>query len=379
MVKFLILLFHVRLLYSRPTVGIIRWDAWNQVNGDYDEISYYVNRDMSPQHWHYRLPFYAKVDSANNVSFNNNQQSQLDQEIKYAHSAGIDYFAFDIYCKYGKSCATNSTLCQFYCNTTSHNYCPEDPSYGLDLYLSSSYKHLINFTLILLGSPTCDPQNAQIYVDLMKQPTFQTVLDNRPLVYLFQFNQNEADECGGWSAAKSAYDNIRKLAMNNGLNNPYFVYMNGKPQTAYTNMVNLGFDAISSYALAGGTNPEGAPFSDQVQRAKTYWNNATMNNYTLVPPIPTGWDPRPRYENPPPWTHEGPNHYLQPTDTELQEFVKDCIDFTCEYGDNVTEAQTMIMYAWNECSENGACVIPTLGNGTLYIDSLAKVLPSTCG
>ena len=34
--------------------------------------------------------------------------------------------------------------------------------------------------------------------------------------------------------------------------------------------------------------------------------------------------------------------------------------------------------AWNECSENGACVIPTLGNGTLYVDALGKVLPSTC-
>ena len=142
---------------------------------------------MSPEHWHYRLPFYAKVLSPTNISFDNGQQSIIDEEIKYAHAAGIDYFAFDTYCKYGKECATNSTLCQFYYNTTSHDYCPEDPTYGLDLYLNSQYKDLINFTLVLLGSPTCEPSNAQVYVDLMQKDTFQTVLDNRPLVYLFQF------------------------------------------------------------------------------------------------------------------------------------------------------------------------------------------------
>jgi len=28
------------LYQSRPTVGIIRWDAWNQLNGAYDSITY---------------------------------------------------------------------------------------------------------------------------------------------------------------------------------------------------------------------------------------------------------------------------------------------------------------------------------------------------
>ena len=38
----------------------------------------------------------------------------------------------------------------------------------------------------------------------------------------------------------------------------------------------------------------------------------------------------------------------------------------------------LIYSAWNECSENGACVIPTLGNGTLYVDAVGKILPAQC-
>jgi hypothetical protein len=50
---------------------------------------------------------------------------------------------------------------------------------------------------------------------------------------------------------------------------------------------------------------------------------------------------------------------------------------TCDNKD-VTEAQTVIVYAWNECSENGASLIPSLGNGTYYVRALAEILPMSC-
>ncbi|CAF4053750.1 unnamed protein product [Adineta steineri] len=45
---------------------------------------------------------------------------------------------------------------------------------------------------------------------------------------------------------------------------------------------------------------------------------------------------------------------------------------------NVAEAQTVIVYAWNENSENGASLIPTIGNGTYYINALSEILPMSC-
>ena len=37
---------------DRPTVGVIRWDAWNLIDGQYDAISYYSHRAMRPEHFH---------------------------------------------------------------------------------------------------------------------------------------------------------------------------------------------------------------------------------------------------------------------------------------------------------------------------------------
>ncbi|CAF5098532.1 unnamed protein product, partial [Rotaria sp. Silwood1] len=62
----------------RPSIGVIRWDAWNLVNGQYDAISFYLHRALSPEKFHYRIPFYASVLSPTNISFNGDLQSVMD-------------------------------------------------------------------------------------------------------------------------------------------------------------------------------------------------------------------------------------------------------------------------------------------------------------
>jgi hypothetical protein len=108
-----------------------------------------------------------------------------------------------------------------------------------------------------------------------------------------------------------------------------------------------------------------------------WWNSALQSGAKVVIPLPTGRDARPRAEHPVPWTNEGPEHFLQPTAEELQNFLKTSIQITCT-NKNITEAQTVIVYAWNESSENGACLIPSLGNGTYYVRALAEILPTAC-
>ena len=143
-------------ILSRPTIGVIRWDAWNRFQGDYDPISFYLHRALTPEHYHHRLPFYVNVLSPTNISFNGDEQTVMDEEILFAKYAGIDYWAFDTYCTFGANCSTNNTFCTQYYQQTSNDYCPRNPAYGLDLFLSSSYRSLMNFTLILLGSSPCD-------------------------------------------------------------------------------------------------------------------------------------------------------------------------------------------------------------------------------
>ncbi|CAF1389913.1 unnamed protein product [Adineta ricciae] len=247
---------------AHPSVGVIRWDAWNLFDGQYDPISFYSHRCLSPEKFHYRLPFFATVLSPTNTSYNEDMQSIMDQEILYAKHAGIDYWAFDTYCAYRPNCTTNTTFCAEYLQIAPH-YCPRNPAYGLHQYLSSQYNSLINFTLLLLGSSPCDPTFQASYLELMVLPQFQTVFGGRPLLYLFQFTEVEAKLCGaGWSGSRDVFNRFRQMAINRGgtcldfsigLKNPYMVLMDFKVPTVQAHANLLGFDAISMYTLPGGT------------------------------------------------------------------------------------------------------------------------------
>jgi hypothetical protein len=51
----------------------------------------------------------------------------------------------------------------------------------------------------------------------MAHPQFQTVLGGRPLIYLFQFDDQEAQACGGgWSGSKKVFDNFRQKVIDRG-------------------------------------------------------------------------------------------------------------------------------------------------------------------
>jgi len=255
---------------NRPTVGVIRWDAWN---GDEDYIS---NRSLSwfiPQQFHYRLPFFAQVLSENNITMNEDTQAVIDQEILFAKLAGFDYWAFDIYCPYSKNCTSNSSFCNEYIRDIASDYCVHNPAYGLNRYLSSQYVNLVNFTLLLLGSTICDPNLQDYYIDLMARPQYQTVLGGRPLVYLFQFSDKQAQFCGGgWEGSKQVFDNFRQKCIQRGiffvsiivitrfvilgLKNPYMVLLDQNLAAIIVQSQALGFDAVSSYGINGGGTVE---------------------------------------------------------------------------------------------------------------------------
>ncbi|CAF0926076.1 unnamed protein product [Adineta steineri] len=139
------------------------------------------------------------------------------------------------------------------------------------------------------------------------------------------------------------------------------VLMDGDIARCKTRVDAIGFDALSSYGIGGGGTVE---FSISFIR---WWNFAIQSGGKVVIPLPTGWDPRPRSEHSVPWVDQGPEHFLQPTAKELQNFFQSSIQLTC-INKNITETQTVIVYAWNENSENG----------TYYINALSEILPMSC-
>ena len=77
-------------------VGAIRWDAWIGPVEGYD-VGLQVERSLSPQRWHHRLPFFAKVVSDSAIQVRANHSTIMDREIQFAHAAGLDYWAFVMY------------------------------------------------------------------------------------------------------------------------------------------------------------------------------------------------------------------------------------------------------------------------------------------
>ena len=147
------------LATAAPALGAIRWDAWFAGNP--------YQQNLAPAQYQYRLPFYSTGYGTSNVSVVGDSQAVMDQEIAYAHSSGLSYWAFDWY--YPTSFAG------------ADNY-----NYGIRRYLASAHKSDMNFCLLLQGQHLGPSSNwsatADTLVNMMKEPTYEKVLGNRPLV-----------------------------------------------------------------------------------------------------------------------------------------------------------------------------------------------------
>lgn len=362
------------------SVGAIRWDAYNGLSGDV--ISRTVAQTMAPRQFTWRLPWYAKVapDPTNAtrtiVSFNADQQSIMDDELKLASAAGLSYFAYDTYCVY----PTDAALPQ--CagwwggsHPSSRGYKATDPAYGLHRHLSSPYRHLVNFTLLLLGASPATPYMRRRYLPLLVDRSYHRVLGGRPLVFLFLSVPNADDEAakvGGWTAWRAQWQALRDESLAQGSGNPYLVAMDLSFANAQALKAKLGFDAVSAYALPQGGPALTRPFAAQVDAARDFWEAAAAAGEPVVPPVPTGWDPRPRAMHPPVWVNESAEHYERPKPSELTSLFVTACKWSVARPDAVP-AQAAIAYAWNENTEGG-WLLPTKGEGCTRLDAVAQAL-----
>jgi hypothetical protein len=304
--------------------------------------------ELGPRQWRYRLPFYGVEVDSNTVALAENTQSVMDQEIAYAHAAGLDFFCFNHYLT--------------------------DPRQSLNLYLSSTRKRDINFCL-QMGS--LGEGRVADAINLMKtEPTYQKVLGGRPLVFFQTWFFN------GYTppTTRAAADDFRARVMAAGLPNPYIVAEGGGPVlSAVVDADKYGADAVSSYAMGVEEGSGGQPFSALVENTKRDWDAYKATGKKVVPTLMTGWDPRPNGPTGQPyWAEATPQEIA----AQLRDAVKWVADNSC-----VAEANTIQIYAWNEITEGG-WLLPsnTAFNpvGTGRLDAIAGVLrdlasrPSIC-
>jgi hypothetical protein len=307
-----------------------------------------VEKSLGPQRWHYRLPFYAQEASATEVRIRANTQAVMDQEIRYAHRAGLDYWAFVMYPQ-------------------------ENPQTvgGIDLYLRSSHKRDINFAMIVQPYTFGDQDIARL-VSYFLQSNYQKVAGRRPLLFLA--GPQKIDD-PTWPDIKKRVEQLRDAAARAGSKRPYIVHLWG--WDGAKDVVDwLNLDALGAYSL--NFNDRGAPYATLVSKAQSKWDEWRATGAKVCPLVIAGWDRRPRVEHPASW--EKPDakdaiefYYATPTPAELARHLKAALDWCAKYP--AADGHVVLIYAWNEFDEGG-WLVPSLwpNQGARRLESIRQVL-----
>ncbi len=320
---------------ERTSVGAIRWDAWR---GELSEVGRAVERSLSPPQYHFRLPWFAKVRDDGTVTIRGDRPGVLEAEMAYARQAGLDYWAFV-------------------------TYPVEHPlSLPLNRFAGMATDPGLRFCNIVewerFGGPDGYHQMVKRLVGYFGLPHYQRVLDGRPLVYLLVHeSRGIVQQWASISEFRRAIESLRTVSERAGAGNPYIAVMHFSPQTAGEVRRAIGADAVSAYALPGGTR-EGAPFVQAMEAMRRLWQEMVRVGQA-IPLVSWGWDPRPRVDNPVPWHQPGPEHYETFTPEQCATALREALEFVRAHRDRC-EANCVIAYAWNEHDEGG-WICPTLG------------------
>ncbi|MBU5614583.1 glycoside hydrolase family 99-like domain-containing protein [Geomonas azotofigens] len=280
----------------------------------------------------------------------------MDREIGFASMAGIDYWAFCYY-------------------STRHNPALADLDSGLRRYLTSTKKHEIHFCLILetnfLGPVEDWPETVKRLVALLKDPAYQTVAGGRPLLFLFDPGKMEK-WAGSSDTVKAMLSQLDRAALEAGLQEPYMAAQGGEPRRVSAWVEKFDLDAVSAYT-ASETGEDGEyPYSALAAANRRFWEECKTLAKQTIPIVNVGWDNRPRRNSAEqarklrgPW-------YLPPTPAELAQHLKSAIDWE-RANPEYTEADAIIIYAWNE-SDEGGWLVPTLSEGDARLQAVKTVL-----
>ncbi len=326
---------------TAPTsVGVYRWDAWH---GGTDSIYQAAKATLQPSQYRNKVPFYGQTNLDGSVDINDTNQSAMDREISYAHNGGVNYWIFLHYSDYAQPEATMNQ--------------------SLRTYLASTNKSQIQFAY-MLSHELYDslsqywPQSRADMINQMKDGQYQTVLNGRPIVYIY------SDAAGPNLASRLVQ--LRSAAQAAGLPNPYIVTIDLNPST-------FGADAATSWTPSGGSGDTWSNYASSVSS-----ENATLTStYSkTVLTAHVNWDSRPYHDNPPPWWTSPPNTWYQPASSDqYRQLVQSAVDQT-QAQPSQNEANTVFVYAWNEFAEGGI-MCPTVNSdgsiNTTVLDGLAQV------
>lgn len=306
-------------------------------------------------------------------------QCAVEQQLAWAHNFGIDFFVFD-----------------WYFNATTL-----DPSEDLNSALKITHglpdRHGMQFAILYVDQPPFTITNAvdwtsavNEWVGYMADPAY-VLVNGKPLfVVIDLYAMRQA--LGSSAAVNAAFAQLRTAAQAHGFPGVYTVggldFIGGSPVPAGTASVDGifpdlsmaaadGYDAITLYDYASGLQNLGTivglqPYSTLSDTGHWIWQQAALKNpLAFIPVAMDGWDPRPN-QPPSPSTF-----WVDPSSQNAATLIGDAISWAesnpAVRPEPPPSPPLVLIQAWNELLQ-GSIMVPTVGQGTSFGDSLAAML-----
>lgn len=313
-----------------PLVGALRWDAWMEGNDKRN----WVAPSLYSRYSH-RQPFYGWFSSNLDEAV---ERDIVEREIAFAAAGGLDYWSFVWYPEQAKS--------------------QGEIQQPFNHYLASPNREQVRFTLVLTAGWLAYPNDSwslyesdflPAFARLFNDPAYLKVDGNKPVVMLFHSAK----------LPEERLEQLRQTSEDAGLDSPYFVDVNMNWPRAQE----LGLNAVTSYGPSGARpRPDENCFPELAARDVKNWG-PRKGLQTVVSLTPMA-DPRPR---------EYGYRVDQPTRRAWRQHLGRAFDWVRAHPDAVSNPALMLIYNWNELDEGGPGIVPTLQEGTRYLDDLWAV------
>ena len=316
-------------------VGAYRHDDWDPNDHRGTDIDR-LQTDPSIRH---RLPYHAVITGPATASVNENTQAVVDQDIVYASSAGIDFWAIG-------------------------HYCTPGTQYTYRRMKTSPYRARMKYAFIESATSQCRIDDLLTEV---RDPQYLTVLDGRPVVFFFMMAGGYYTDSGSGSPATMA--SLRSQIQAVTGKSPYFVGLDFTAAAAAAWIsAGYGLDAISSYG--GGldsTTGTNIPYATQATREQQQWAEYVATGHQYLPTVTTGWE-----------TLGNPGSFTttEGTPQEIANHLKNALTFHATFPRS-NLANLLLLSAWNEYTENHYLVpynVATNATGAGRLNAIAAVL-----
>jgi hypothetical protein len=226
-------------------------------------------------------------------------------------------------------------------------------------------------------------------IEYIKMPNWQTVMDGRPLIVVYHPERFRSVLQAAKGKEHMTGDEfvgyVRARVEAEGLKTPYIVgCMEPRDSCLHAEILKEeGYDAFmdyeGAYGGAVGKRDEGPTYAAATEEMlKTCEQEYLNRGLPFLPPCPSM-----HYRWPHAFDRKGQPveemyHFQWPKEGDLEARVEAVLDFVATHPEDC-EAQTVIMYSWNEHSGGGG-ICPTMGESpdykpvTQWLDEVAEAL-----